>query len=514
MSYSMLMASVMMDFTGEEVITQCVTMGLYLLGLGGGSLLGDRIKVESRLKSVWNFEWASVLLLPLIPLFQLLLIFFFLQFTAPGTKLDSLFGLAFLLGVNGIFSFISGVLGGAQLPLILKLQSSDSEEKILAVNYLGPLFAGILVVGMTQSAQPLSLQIYFIGLIQILGLVFLLGQFQNRLRYLILLVPLIFVLFGAASLTSFMEKATVKTAYLGMKTRPSDFLNPGPIFNVLEKYGSVERRKTPYQTIDLFIEPPELTYSIPGNASLYLNRKPQFDLFSADLYHESMIFGAFNLLGRTPQNILILGAGDGLLLRELKRTPTVKSITLVELDPVMIEWSTTNGVISQLNRNVFEDLPANTQIIVGDGVSFLRTAKTKYDLILVDFPFPNGHDLAKLYSYEFYRLVLRTLTSDGLLVLDLPLYLSEKNVLAMESRVILKTLRAAGFEKPLLFGPSASFVAVSSSKKKLGFDYQKFPSDLTMSTYFNLLTPYREEDIPDSEWKTTQTNSMFWPRGL
>ena len=52
MAYSMLMATVMMDFTGEEVLTQCLTMGPYLMGLGIGSSFGDHIREEKYLQFI------------------------------------------------------------------------------------------------------------------------------------------------------------------------------------------------------------------------------------------------------------------------------------------------------------------------------------------------------------------------------------------------------------------------------------------------------------------------------
>lgn len=512
----MIMASVMSDFTGEEVITQCLTMGPYLLGLGIGSAWGDKISESNQLKFIWNFEWLSVLLLPLIPLIQLLGIFLFINLSPLTVSLDGKTALEFLLGMTSILALLAGILGGAQLPLILKNSEGLSEEAILAINYLGPLFAGLVIVSMNSQALSLAFQVFIIGLVQIFGLVFLLMKFPNHLKSLLMLfVPLLLII-GVGHLHPTLELLTIKSAYMGTKTSLKELWNPKPLLNVLKGYGSIERVRTAYQTIDLFIEPPQLAYSVPGNASVYLNRKPQFDLLSSDIYHETMVYGGINLLKKNPQSVLILGAGDGLLLKEFKRIPDVQNITMVELDEKMIEWSRTNNVVSHLNQGSLNPVASNVDLIIGDAVSYLRNFgdKKTFDLVLVDLPFPQGHDLAKLYSMEFYYLLRKTLSKEGIVVVDIPLYLNPDNKLSQESLVILKTMKTAGFTQPFLFGPKASFIALNAYNEKLNFNYKSFPENIKLGTRFNFLSPFHEDLITEEEWNDIDINTMFWPKGL
>lgn len=510
MAYSMIMASTMTEYTGEEVITQCLTMGPYLLGLGLGSAFGDRIEIHQRLKYLWGLEWASALFLPLIPLIQLLGIFFFIHLSPPGVNLEGKLALWFLLGMTSLLAFSSGVLGGAQLPLILKSEKKLPQEWLLAINYLGPLLAGFVIVGMNTHAIPVSVQIYAIGLIQMLGLLLLVNLFERPLKSLALLfIPLIVLVVGA-NVYPRVETLTIKSSYMGTKASVSELLSPKQLINVIDRYGSFERVRTPYQTIDFFVEPASFEFAVPSNASVFLNRKPQFDLYSVDVYHETMVYAALNLLKSTPKSVLILGAGDGLLLKEFKKVPNIDEITMVELDEGMLEWSKTNYLVSSFNEGVLGQPEKNVKIIVGDGVSFLRdNTSRKFDLILIDFPFPNGHDLAKLYSFEFYKLAARSLAPDGIVVVDLPLYFDESNKLSRESQVIVKTMRASGFQEPILFGPSASFIGLSLTEKKLGFDYEKFPEGLHLASYLNFMTPFGEVQL-----EGTEINTMFWPKGL
>ncbi len=511
----MVMASLMMEFTGEEVLTQCLTMGPYLMGLGLGSLFGDRVKEEHYLSWLWRFEWTSVVFLPLTPVIQLSGIFFLINFSVATSPLELKSTVYILLGLNALLGFFGGILGGAQLPLIMKKMPELREERLLALNYLGPLLAGITIVQMSSHAVSLSVQIYFIGIVELLGLSFLAFSEKQKTKPLLQLGFALCILIMVTHFFPKLEEITVKSAYMKTKLTSEDLWSPGNFLKVIHHYGSVERVRTPYQTIDLYLQPPELSYAIPGNATVFLNRKPQFDLFSVTLYHQTMVYAGLNLLQATPKNILILGAGDGLLLRELRDIPGILNVTMVELDEKMLEWSKRNPVVSQLNQGIFDHLPNNMKVLVGDGVSYLRNnLSQKYDLILVDFPFPNGNDLAKLYSFEFYRLVRRSLSDTGVVIIDLPLYLTPKKVLSPESLTIVKTMKAAGLGSELLFGPQASFIAFSPGKKVLEFDYEKFPKHLHLSTYQNLVAPFREKNLDPEIWKKTPINTMFWPRGL
>lgn len=511
MSFSMIMALLMTEFTGEEILTQCLTLGPYLFGLGIGSIWGDRITEEKRLRRLFQIEWLSVILLPLIPLIQLLGIFLFVNLSPFSFSPDSAGSLRFLLSYTAVLSLGAGLLGGSQLPLIIHSARSTSTPVVLAVNYLGPLFAGLLIVFLSGLAFNFGIQIYIIGLVQLMGLFCLLLRLPEKKKELLSLSVPLSVLFFVGAVYPDFEITTVKSAYMNTRAKSvKELLTPASLLRVINSYGIFQRVRTSYQTIDFFIEPGNPPLGIPGNSTLYLNRKPQFDVFSVDVYHQTMIDGAFNLLGRTPETILILGAGDGLLLKELKHRPDVKEIVMVELDDKMLEWARENTVISNLNEGVLENPPGNAKILTLDGVTFLRNSDRKFDLILVDFPFPEGQELAKLYSREFYVLVKSALSNDGLVMVDLPLYPGSDGRLSRESRTIIKTMDSAGFRNRLLMGPNASFVALKTSGEKLRFDYSKFPETLSLSAAFNLVAPFpaphfSEEDV---------VNTMFWPGGL
>lgn len=516
MSYAMITASIISDFTGEEILSQCLTMGPYLLGLGLGSIFGDRIDVKNSVKFLWRMEWMSVLFLPLIPLVHIGFIFFYIHLSGIGTSLESKESLRYILALASVMSFGTGLLGGSQLPLIIRMiQDKVKAEIVLAVNYAGPLLAGPFIVFCNHLSLPASVQIGIVGLIQIVGLCLLMTFSPSRLFRMVLLSLPLLILIGVSKIYPRLEYLTVKASYIGTKMFQPDLKELRTVLNTIESYGQLERVRTPYQVIDFYTAQAHPEMQSPANATLYLNRKTQFDLYAVDVYHQSMVHAGLNLQTSSPKNVLVLGAGDGLILKELKSVPGIQKITMVELDDGIIQWASEHPVISRLNDNVFDKPDPRIQLIVADAITFLRrhSADVKYDLIFIDFPFPNGHELAKLYSQEFYSLVKKVTTPDSLVVIDLPVQREADGILTLESQVILKTLKVSGFSNQLPFGPVASFIAVKRSGRQLAFNYSTLSKDISLATRLNLVQMVEAEEVAQTE-ASIPVNSMFWPRGL
>lgn len=516
MSYAMITASIISDFTGEEILSQCLTMGPYLLGLGLGSIVGDRIDVKNSLKALWRVEWLSVLILPLIPLIHIVFIFLYIHLSGVESSLESKTSLKYILALASVMSFGTGLLGGSQLPLIIRMiQDKVKAEVVLAANYAGPLMAGPFIVYCNHLSLPASIQIGIVGLIQILGLCLLMSFSEKRLFRMVLLSLPLLILTAVGKIYPRLEYLTVKASYIGTKIFHLDLQEFRSAINTIESYGELERVRTPYQVIDFYTAQAHPELQSPANATLYLNRKTQFDLYAVDVYHQSMIHAGLNLLSHPPKNVLILGAGDGLILKDLKKIPGIDKITMVELDDGIIKWSSEHPVLSRLNENVFDRPDPRVELIVTDAVTYLRrhSADKTYDLVFIDFPFPNGHELAKLYSKEFYSLVKKVTTPESLVVIDLPVQREDDGVLTLESQVIMKTLKASGFTNQLPFGPVASFIATKRSGDQLKFNYPAISKEITLATRLNLVQMVDAEEIARTE-KDIPVNSMFWPRGL
>lgn len=129
------------------------------------------------------------------------------------------------------------------------------------------------------------------------------------------------------------------------------------------------------------------------------------------VYHEMIINVALNS-HPAPHNVLIIGGGDGGVLREAVRHPLVKEAILVEIDGRVIEAS--REFFPQLSC-AFENPKA--RVIVEDGVEYIAQHRGEFDIIVVDSTEPVGPAVA-LFSPDFYQGCEAALKEDGMLVVQ------------------------------------------------------------------------------------------------
>ena len=188
----------------------------------------------------------------------------------------------------------------------------------------------------------------------------------------------------------------------------------------------VYHAQTKYQTITLtkWVGPTGEDYR------LHLNTHLQMSSQDEAIYHEQLVHPAMHVVART-NRVLILGGGDGAALREVLKHD-VRSVTLVELDPEMIEFARTHPAMRQVNGNSFAEAHIDTittrtpiavsdrklQVYIQDADLFLSHTEGEYDVIICDFPDPRTPELAKLYSKEFYLKARSVLAADGAIVVQ------------------------------------------------------------------------------------------------
>jgi len=128
------------------------------------------------------------------------------------------------------------------------------------------------------------------------------------------------------------------------------------------------------------------------------------------IYHEMMthvpIFAHDN-----PQNILIIGGGDGGIAREVLRHTRVRSVTMIEIDKAVVDFS--KEYMPNISKGAFEN--SKLDLKIADGAAFVAETQEKFDVIIVDSTDPHGPGEV-LFTKEFYRNCRRILNSDGILV--------------------------------------------------------------------------------------------------
>jgi len=173
---------------------------------------------------------------------------------------------------------------------------------------------------------------------------------------------------------------------------------------------------------------------------LYLNGNLQFSSLDEKRYHEFLVHPAMSLASKR-NNILVLGGGDGLAVREIKKYNPHK-ITLVDLDPKMTLLSQTLPILKELNKNSLSNV-ATVDIINIDAMQYLHLLQDqKFDVVIIDLPDPNSIELNKLYTKEFYTSLQKALYAESIIAIQ-----SSSSYFAKEVYLgIGRTLKASGLE--------------------------------------------------------------------
>ncbi|KXV49133.1 spermidine synthase [Gluconobacter albidus] len=112
------------------------------------------------------------------------------------------------------------------------------------------------------------------------------------------------------------------------------------------------------------------------------------------------------------KRVLIIGAGDGGVLRRVLQHETVEKAVMVEIDGAVIELS--KQYLPNIAGDAWNDLRA--EVIVGDGIDYvLKAADGAFDVIIVDSTDPIGVGEV-LFTDEFYSNCARILSDEGLIV--------------------------------------------------------------------------------------------------
>jgi spermidine synthase len=128
------------------------------------------------------------------------------------------------------------------------------------------------------------------------------------------------------------------------------------------------------------------------------------------VYHEMMAHVPLFALNE-PKSVLVIGGGDGGILREVLKHPSIKVATLCEIDRTVIDMSIKH--FPEVSAGAFDHPKAD--IIIDDGVKFVGETNLRFDAILVDSTDPVGPG-AVLFTKSFYAACKRCLKPGGVLV--------------------------------------------------------------------------------------------------
>lgn len=167
-------------------------------------------------------------------------------------------------------------------------------------------------------------------------------------------------------------------------------------------------RETPFQTIDIYD-------TEAFGKVLFLDGHVQLASLDEHAYHESLVqIPMLNL--EQPRRALVVGGGDGGVLRELAKHHSLEAIHMVEIDQGVIDVC--REVLPELSRGAFDD--PRVTVFVEDAFGFVKNADGVYDMIVMDstdvYEEEDGGLSEQLWTAEFYADLSRLLSPTGFVV--------------------------------------------------------------------------------------------------
>jgi spermidine synthase len=151
-----------------------------------------------------------------------------------------------------------------------------------------------------------------------------------------------------------------------------------------------------------------------------------------------------------PARVLVIGGGDGGVLREVLKHPSVTKATLCEIDRTVIDLSLEH--YPQIADGCFDDPRA--EVVIADGLKYVADTRERFDAIIVDSSEPIGPS-AVLHTRAFFTDCKRALKKGGILVTQngLPFLFPEH--LRATTKIFASLFRAASpymCTQPCYFG--------------------------------------------------------------
>lgn len=387
---------------GDSIMQFSTIIGVYLFAMGIGSFLSKYfnknlltwfVKIEFLVALIGGFSAAILFVLfPLASSFRIVLYF---------------------------LVFLTGTLVGLEIPILMRILKDKVEFKelvsqVFTFDYIGALLASIIFPLVLVPYLGLIRTSLFFGILNAAVGFLLCFKFEQDIKR-----PMFLKITAVAIILSQLVAFVLSDRIMNFSETLT--YNDHVIYST----------SSPYQRIVVTRNKKELR--------LFLNGNLQFASSDEYRYHEALVHPVMAALHQ-PENILVLGGGDGLAVRELLKYNSVKKITLVDLDAAMTKLFTTNPMLTAINKGALQD--GRVTVFNADAFQWMRDNQQQFDAIIIDFPDPSSFSVGKLYSNTFYKLVFKALVQHGIAVIQ-----STSPYVAPKSYwCINKTLESVGFK--------------------------------------------------------------------
>ncbi len=311
-----------------------------------------------------------------------------------------------------------GMLIGLEIPLVTRLNEAYEELRtnisgVMEKDYYGALFGGLIFAFFALPYLGLTYTPIILGAVNFSVASVLLWKFFSLLEKRRLL-------------------ATCFCATLALLIALTVLSRPIVRFGEQRKYRDkvIYEEQTRYQKI--------VMTQWKTFYWLFINGQVQFSTYDEERYHEPLVHPAMKAAADV-SDVLILGGGDGLAVREVLKHEGVRSVTLVDLDPAMLRLAREHPVLLTINQGSLHD--PRVKVRNEDAARFLEKNDRLFGVVIVDLPDPDTIDLMHVYSEKFYGLVKKSLAKGGVMVTQATSPFFTRDAFLC----ILKTVQKAGF---------------------------------------------------------------------
>lgn len=374
--YELLAGTLASYLLGDSVLQFSTVIGTYLFAMGIGSYLSKFVGRGLVSKFV-----QIELMVGLIGGFSSTVLFLAFAYTQ-GFRV-----LLYLMVV------LIGTLVGLEIPLMMRIlkdrfEFRDLVAQVLTFDYLGALGASLIFPLWLVPKLGLVRGAIFFGILNVGVALWTTYLFQERIGGLARLRVLCLISIAALG---------VGMAYGNEILDLAD--------SNLYADEVIMARNTRYQRI--------VVTKWRDDIRLFLNAHLQFSSRDEHRYHEALVHPGMAAV-TAPRQVLVLGGGDGLAVRELLKYPGVEQITLVDLDQEMTHLFGSHALLKSLNQGALT--APRVKVLNADAFVWLESSRDVFDFIVIDFPDPTNYSLGKLYTTAFYRLLSKHLSEGGFAV--------------------------------------------------------------------------------------------------
>ena len=377
--YELIIGSVSSYLLGNSVHQFSITIGFFMFAMGLGSYLSQFI----RERLIYNFILIEIILAVIGGLCSISL---FLAFPFSPALYRAVM-LAFILAI--------GALVGFEIPLLTRILAQvggtrKSIASVMSLDYIGALIGSVAFpllllpsLGLVRASFAIGVANVFVAL---MTMHFLRGRLPHARR---LTAAAVAILFGL-------------TILVALGSRIAGFAQQHLYFDDV-----VWRKDTPYQSLVVTRDWRK------ADLRLFIDGHLQFSQSDEHRYHEALVHPLMSYLGAR-ENVLVLGGGDGLAVRELLKYDDVVRIDVIDLDPAITDLARDFAPLKALNDDAFAD--TRVSVHNADAFVFVNAANRIYDRVVIDMPDPHDAAISKLYSVEFYAMIARKLRPGGVIV--------------------------------------------------------------------------------------------------